>query len=332
MYRVKFMALTAWLVFVSVSCGQQSPATNSRTDKNLNQASVNRAKQAARKLENAQQFLLKYKFQSGEEVRWNVEHSATTKTQIAGNSESTSSRSKSTKLWKVSNVDKLGNITFVHSVENSSLWQQIGDDDPVMYDSRSDKEVPQEFSGASQMIGKPLAIVTITPSGKVVDRKSSFDQLEFGIGDICIPMPEKPVAQGYRWFVPTEFNATDEDGKRLKLKARLHYELSKFVNGQAYISFRTEVLTPVESEQVRSQLLQKLNRGYLAFDIENGRLSKREIEWNEKVQEFSGVDSFLHYIGKMTEQIVKADPANPRRVSKTAPKIKGPNDKPIIRK
>ena len=182
------------------------------------------------------------------------------------------------------------------------------------------------------MIGKPLAIVTITPTGKVVDRKSSFDQLEFGIGDICVPLPERPVSVGYRWYVPTEFNATDEDGKRIKLKARLHYTLQKVVDNQAYVAFKTEILTPVENDQIRSQLLQKLNKGYLAFDLAKGRLSKREVEWNEKVQEFSGVDSFLHYIGKMTENIVASAQASGKRVSKADTRLKGPDDKPIIRK
>lgn len=329
MIRTSFIALFVVLIATPVCIGQ-GIKTERREIGSF--GGVEKARQAAKKIADTQEYELQYKFIQGEEVRWTVEHSATTKTQIAGTKETTSSRSKSTKLWKVSSIDKLGNITFVHSVEHSNLWQKIGEEDPVLYDSDTDTEVPQEFAGASEMIGKPLAIVTITPTGKVKDRKSSFEQMEIGIGDICISMPEKPVAAGYRWFVPAEFNASDEDGKRLKLKARLYYELEKVVDGQAYISFRTEVLTPIESDQVRSQLLQKLNKGYLAFDIAKGRLTKREVEWNEKVQEFSGVDSFLHYIGKMTENLASSKVKSTNRVSEAEQKLKGPDDKPIIRK
>ena len=329
MFRTPFIALIA-VLFVAPVCLGQIGQTERREIGNF--GGVEKAQQAAKKIADSQKHELKYKFAQGEEVRWTVEHSATTKTQIAGTDETTSSRSKSTKLWKVSSIDQLGNITFVHSVEKSNLWQKIGEEDPVLYDSKTDKEVPQEFVGASAMIGKPLAIVTITPTGKVKDRKSSFEQMEIGIGDICIPLPEKPIAAGYRWFVPTEFNASDEEGRRLKLKARLYYELEKVVGGQAYISFRTEVLTPIESDQVRSQLLQKLNKGYLAFDIAKGRLTKREVEWNEKVQEFSGADSFLHYIGKMTEKLASAEVKTTKRVSQADSELKGPDDKPIIRK
>ena len=283
-----------------------------------------------------QKYALKYKFTQGEEVRWNVEHVATTKAQIAGKHETTSSRTESTKLWKVSSIDSIGNITFVHSVESTSLWQKIGEEEPVSYDSNSDEEPPQEFASACDMIGKPLAVVTISPNGKVIDRKSETMQVGFGVGDICVPLPEEPISIGHRWFAPTVFDATDEDGKRLKLKARINYEFLKVVTGGlAVISFKTEVLTPIESDQVRSQLLQKLNHGYVAFDIAKGRLNTKEVRWNEKVQEYAGADSHLQYNGRMTEKIVDAKNVTGKdRISKAPSKrqkIKRPGDKPIIR-
>ena len=119
----------------------------------------------------------------------------------------------------------------------------------------------------------------------------------------------------------------------MQLKARINYELTKVVDGQAYISFRTEILTPVENDQIRSQLLQKLSKGYAAFDIAKGRLSKKEIEWNEKVQEFSGPDSLLHYVGKMTERLVASKGVGAiGQTSDASTRIKGPDDEPVIRK
>lgn len=294
------------------------------------------ADRAVKKLADKEKFELKYKFDVGEEVRWDVEHKATTKTQIAGTLEKSSSRTKSVKLWKIKSIDKLGNISFVHSVESTELWQQVGDAEPISFDSKSKDKAPEEFAPAMETIGKPLGVITISPNGKVVDRKVDPSRASFGIGDICTPFPNKPIEVGHRWFVPTEFAVTDEDGRNLKLKARLNYELSKVVNGVAIISFRTEVLTPIESDQIRAQLLQKMNDGYVAFDIQMGRLTTREIEWNEKVQEYAGADSFLRYTGKMTEKIVVASPnqITGARVSKAKPrqKVKRPGDAPIIRK
>ncbi len=316
-------ALT-WMVLASnFGWSQQDSSTRQAADRAVNQ------------LVGKQKYDLKYRFKVGEEVRWNVEHTASTKTQIAGKNESTASRTQSTKLWKISNVDSLGNITFVHSVESTALWQKIGEGEPLSYDSKKDQEVPDEFLPASEMVGKPLAVVTISSKGKIIDRKVDDNKTSFGVGDICTPLPTNPVATGQRWYVPTEFEATDDNGRRLKLKARINYQLTKVIDGVAIISFRTEVLTPIESDQIRSQLLQKLNDGYVAFDIEMGRLTTKEVEWNEKVQEYAGADSFLQYTGKMIEKIVVSVPRGDQdRISKSglAPKIKRPGDKPIIRK
>ena len=299
------------------------------------QSIADRAAAAAAKVAGKQKVQLNYKFKIGEVVRWDVEHVATTKTQIAGTHETTSSRTKSRKVWKVSSIDSIGNITFVNSVESTSFWQKIGEADAISFDSEKDKEVPPEFASANDMIGKPLAVVTISPTGKVIDRKSESMSVGFGVGDICVPLPKDPIAIGHRWYAPTVFDATDEAGRRLKLKARVNYELTKIVDGNALITFKTEILTPVESDQVRSQLLQKLTNGFVAFDIAAGRLNTKEVRWNEKVQEYAGADSFLHYNGRMTEQIVTSGNVSKKQLSSAAAKeakITRPGSKPLIRK
>ncbi|MEM9411511.1 MAG: hypothetical protein AAGA30_10380 [Planctomycetota bacterium] len=317
-----------WICCVMVtSCCQILPA---QTDQKLSE----RTRVAAENLAKKQKYELKYRFEQGEEIRWNVEHVASTKAQIAGKHEETSSRTQSKKLWRVKNIDSRGNITFVHSVESIVFWQKLGDEEPISYDTESGEPTPESFAPAVEKIGKPLAVVTISPQGKVIDRKSGEGQFSFGVGDICTPLPEGRISIGHRWFVPTEFNATDEDGKRLTLKARLNYQLSRVVDSVAVISFRTEVLSPIESDQVRSQLLQKLNSGYVAFDLEFGRLTTKEVKWNEKVHEYAGPDSFLQYTGRMTEKLALNATDKKKASNKVGSRtvIKKRGEKPIIRK
>ena len=76
------------------------------------------------------------------------------------------------------------------------------------------------------------------------------------------------------------------------------------IRDSAYISFKTEVLTPVESPKIRSQIMQQMTRGYLVFDIDRGYPIRKEIEWDEKVQGFEGPDSLLEYLGRMTERLI----------------------------
>ena len=101
--------------------------------------------------------------------------------------------------------------------------------------------------------------------------------------------------------------AKDRDGALRQLKSRVVYELIKVKSNNAYISFKTEVLTPVESPKIRSQIMQQMTRGYLVFDIDRGYPIRKEIEWDEKVQGFEGPDSLLEYLGRMTERLIIAN-------------------------
>ena len=128
--------MPGWTEYSVATFAQESPQQESAKD---------RVARATENMNRKQVYQLVYKLQKGETIRWTVEHVASTKTRMAGETEETSSRSESTKVWNVSSVDSLGNITFVHSIEAVKMWQKIGDTDPVAYDSRSDKEIPAEY-------------------------------------------------------------------------------------------------------------------------------------------------------------------------------------------
>ena len=298
------------------------------------ETSTDRAMSAAERLSQKQKFKLAYRFLVDDQLRWNVEHTASTKAQIAGTLEETSSRSQSTKLWKVVDVDATGNMRFVHSIESVQMWQKIGEEDPVTFNSATDESAPVEFAGILEKIGKPLAMITISPEGEIVDRKSGSQQAKFGVGDICIPLPKDEISIGHQWYVPTSFQGTDEQGRPQQLKARINYKLNKVKGKYAYVSFKTQVLTPIESEKVRSQILQQLTNGYAVFDLNQGKMIRKEVEWSEKVQGYEGPDSFLEYNGKMTEKFVTHDVSPEEEVVSTSEnvEIKQRGDQPLIRK
>ena len=193
-------------------------------------------------------------------------------------------------------------MTFVHTIESVNMWQRIGEAEPVTYNSLTDKEVPLEYDSITSKIGKPLAVITVSPDGQVKDRKTSLEQARFGVGDITTPLPKEDIAIGHKWFVPTTLTAKDEEGRNQQLKARIRYELSNVKLPNAFISFRTEVLTPVHSDKIRSQIMQQLTKGYIVFDMDRGLPIQKEVEWDEKVQGYEGPDSYLNYMGKLTEK------------------------------
>ena len=223
------------------------------------------------------------------------------------------------------------------------MWQKVGDTEPVSYDSMIDKEVPQEYAGTADEVGKPLAIFSISPNGAILDRKSNLKQDVFGVGKVTIPLPEKAVPVGYEWNVPIVLSANDENGTK-KLKARIHYELAKVKENKAYIRFRTEILTPVKSEKIKSTIMQKMTKGIVVFDMDLGRPVLQQVQWDEKAQGFEGADSYLKYVARMSEKIIfeakgttamvasKLTPSGGGQAAKTPVEIKTRESNPVMRK
>ncbi len=323
---------------INASYGQESISQNSQQDSKENEESNPTASQAVGNAPNRidaiealaqasadrhrSSYLLQYRFQPGETVAWDVEHITSTKTQMAGETEETSSRTASRKIWTINRIDSIGRIRFDHQIASVNMWQKVGDQPSIAYNSATDASPPQEFRDTADMLGHTLASFTITADGQIKDRKSNVKQLKFGVGEVVIPLPPQAIEVGEKWSVPMDLSATDESGRSIQLKARIAYELRKVTDGLAYITFRTEVLTPVTSEKINSQLMQQKTKGFVVFNVKQGRIVRREVEWNEKAIGFEGKDSFLEYLAKMSERIVElpssTQPADPSLIPMNA--------------
>jgi hypothetical protein len=312
-------------------------AQSTPTDKNSGDGETAKlVEKAAENAVNKQKFLLQYKFKAGDEIRWNVEHTTSTKTQMAGESEETSSRTQTTKKWNVLSAEPQGNFQFEHMIESLMLWQKIGDEAPIVYDSQQpEKGTPPEFQEIKKSVGTVVSTITARPDGQIINRKSEYSKARLGVGEILVPLPDKPIAIGHQWAVPTQLQVEDENGLVQNLSARVLHELEKVVEGKAYISIRTEILTPVESDKIRSQIMQQMSSGYAVLDLERGLIVFKELDWNEKVQGFEGNDSLLQYMAKLTEKIVNEENASSKKptVSQNeSVEIKPRDGKPIMRK
>lgn len=253
-------------------------------------------------------YLLRYKFTAGEVVRWKVTHKARTDTEIRGSSQTAESNSESTKVWTVKEVGKNGEFTLVHSVSQVNMWQRIGDEPLIHYDSESNEDVPRVYQQTAKTVGIPLSTVTISPPGAIL-AQSSVKPIDLGLGSIVIPFPEKPIKIGDGWNVPRVVTVSlPIDGVRTyrKIKVRQRYTLRSVKAGIATIAVRTEVITPVRDARIESQLIQKMIKGSMRFDLQKGRLRSKTIDWNEHVLGFQGANSNMKYRATFSEQLLSA--------------------------
>ncbi len=291
-----------------------------------------------------QRFDLRYKLNPGEAIRWSVEQMASTETRMAGYEEKSSLRSRSVHSWTVENVDSLGNMTFQNQLESASEWQKVGDQEPVSFDSSQDEEVPDIYQATAEKIGKPIATTTIDPHGNIVNRVEHITTAELGMGSVATPLPESPVAIGAHWEVPEDVQARRKDKSIKTIKTRVRFTLRSVNDGTAVISFRREVLTPIDDPWIQMQLQQKINQGTIFFDVSRGRMTKKLVQWDEQVQGFEGNDSFLRYLGTYTMTILEPEtekrqavqnpltPIGQAPADRSSSYVKPRGEKPIIRK
>lgn len=251
--------------------------------------------------------ILQHKLSAGEVIRWEIEHLATTETSIQGNVQSSRMKTVSTRRWEVEEVDDDGRMTFVQSVDDVRMNHKISDRPEVKYDSRTDDNPPPQFSRIPQTIGVPLARFTINAQalheGDIV-RESNLPPQDLGLGDIVIPLPEGPVEIGQIWSKDGTLPATSEKGKPIVIQSRQRYCLTQVENGIAYISVKTQVLTPNITPRIQVQIMQQMTEGMILFDIEKGRVWKQEIDWDEEVIGFDTPESRMQYNARYTQTLL----------------------------
>ena len=249
-------------------------------------------------------YQLRYVFSPGEVLRTKVTHLVTVETKIRGVTETAKTRSVSTKTWNIEDIAENGEITFTYTVDDAKMWQQLSGRQEIRYDSTTDEEPPAEYKHVAESVGVPMATVTISPDGKIVRRKNARPQFNPGIGDLTIPLPDRPVKVGQQWSTEGETVVRLPDARVKRIKTRQLYELTKVQTGIATIKVQTQILTPVNDPVVQSQLVQRVKRGEVKFDIDAGRLRSQQMDIDETVVGFSGPNSIMKYLSRLSEEAI----------------------------
>lgn len=249
-------------------------------------------------------FDLRYKFQTGDVLTYEVQHRASVRSTIEEVTQTAQTSTDSTKLWKITDVLPNGEIEFMNVVERVHMINQLPDRAKTEYDSERDKTPPPGFDDAAKAIGVPLSVFRITPSGKVVSRKRKHLPADTeNDGAVVIQLPDAPVSIGATWDEPSEVTVQLESGGTKVIQARRHYKLSNVSNGIATIDVAYQVLSPVDSH-IESQLVQRLMSGNVSFDIGRGRIVRQQMDVDKRILGFAGPTSSLHYVMRMEEKLV----------------------------
>jgi hypothetical protein len=265
----------------------------------------------------APKYTLRYKFHSGEVLRWQVEHQSKVRATVSRDTQNTETLSTSVKAWKVTDVKPDGTVTFEHRVEWVDMRQTLTGRKEVRYDSRTGAKPPAGFEDAARSVGVPLSMVKIDARGKVLHRKElkkpSSDKSEKPAVDkpvspnegwLTIPLPDEAIAVGHRWSLPQEIEIPLPQGGVKKIKASQQFILESIKTGVATIRVSTEILTPITDPAIESQLVQREVSGTVRFDIDEGRIIGQQMDIDKHVVGFRGDASSIHYINRFSERLL----------------------------
>lgn len=251
---------------------------------------------------------LEYKFAVGDVIRSKVVHLSTVETKIKGTTQTAQSRSISTKNWKIQEVDAQGDATFLHSVENIDMWQKVTDRPEQRYNSDKDDVPPAIYSEAAKSVGIPLAKITVDTMGRLVDREQ-LGGTPSSESQILPILPAEAVAVGAAWYSPDDISVRAGNGAMKHIKTRQVFRLQSVSGGIATISTETQILTPIDDPMLKVELIQKLTRGTIKFDIKAGRVASQQLDLDETIIGFQGETSVMNYLGRMTEELIPEAPA-----------------------
>jgi hypothetical protein len=187
------------------------------------------------------------------------------------------------------------------------MRQRMSGRQEVRYNSKTDATPPAGYETAAASVGKLLTTVTIDPTGKLLRReKKNQIGVDNLTAQIVVPLPEGPVSVAEPWSVPLDvpvsLDGTPGNTKSVTVKNR--YQLEKVEDGIASISVQT-ILPPLNDPRIRAQLIQRMTKGTIRFDINAGRVLSQHTDLDEQVIGFSGPNSSLQYVGRFSEELVQ---------------------------
>lgn len=245
---------------------------------------------------------LKYKLAAGLTYPSEVIQRLSVQTTINGVKEDTVTNSVSIKSWRIESVEPSGDIRLYHQVDSVKMSQRTTGKAEVSYDSADGGEIPAEYQSLEGTIGVPLTKVVMNPYGRIAEREDLKPQSNPGIGDLTLALPEEPIREGDSWLVPDEVTVKVSGAPTL-IKFRYVYTLLTVRGGLATIAFRTEFITPAASDpRVMSQLVGRMQKGEIKFDIDEGRPLSRTAEIEQAIVGFAGDNSSMRYDMRATEE------------------------------
>lgn len=266
-------------------------------------------------------YLLAYKFQPGEFVRYETVQNVKFVSQFQGMVETATNKTETRKAYKVLQVNADGSANLELVIEWVRMKADFGGGAvPTEFDSKDPAAKSQvKFKDVLKNIGKPQARLVVAPSGKVlkVQEMELVTPAPVGVQNIQMKnmsgrddfnfltvFPATPVKIGEKWSEKSEIKVVVEGNLKTALEARRDYALESVEGTIATIAFDTKILTPVKDNNIAIQLIQRETKGKLSFDMAQGVVISRTVESDKSVINPAGNNTAMHSTSHLLERLM----------------------------
>lgn len=234
-------------------------------------------------------YLLRYKFQPGQFLYFEVDNTMKIVTQYESAKEEVANTSQAWKQLRVVSVDEAGNALLEPMVERVRMKALRDDEEAGKYDSAEDSEAPPQFQQIKETVGAVMARVNVAPNGDlqqvipiaknnpalVEAAKKNDPRLNF-----LVVMPKTPVRIGETWKDKFPAEVTVDKGLKQELTIHRTYKLDSVNGNIATIKLKTAVIPMPDDPQILVQLIQRTPTGTIEFDMDKGQviLTKTQID------------------------------------------------------
>lgn len=268
----------------------------------------------------AEKYLLRYKFQPNEAIRWQVTQRVKVVNSVSGSSMTTEMVTSSVKLWRVLKADAQ-EATFENCVESVEASTDITGRARIHYDSKTDKEPPGGFENFAESIGVPQGTITVDGRGTVLRRQGNtgVKAAARSDGPVLLPLPEAAVAVGETWTTPCDIDLPLPTGVVKKIKAQQKFVLKEVRDEVASIDVATQILTPIHDPAIEVMLIQHETHGTVRLDLTAGRIIAQQMDLDRHVLGFRGEASSMHYVSQFTEDLLTGEDAKKAETAARTP-------------
>ena len=266
---------------------------------------------------------LKYKFQPGQFVNYEVSDRVRYVMQQAGKAFETFQRNDSSKHFRVVSVDDDGSALLEPILDRINMSAgsreadkagKLHDQTRVKFNSATDQVAPPEFQRHKETVGKPMARFKFATHGELLSVQIIADDvpkpntsaaaLANPKLNFLVPLPTKPISVGHRWKQKFDEPITVGPSLTQQIPMLRQYELTSVSDGIATIKFRTSILALLNEPKIQGQLAQQTPSGTIEFDIEHGWIRSRKSITNETVVNALGQQTVLQVVGESTEKLI----------------------------